>query len=341
MKKTLFYLLTISLLATNSAEAQQDIHFSQFWTSPLNINPALVGMFDGDMRLANNYRSQWSSVTANPYTTMAASADFPVLRNYKNDNFMGVGVGFVRDQAGDTRFTSSQYSIAFSYIAQLNREQYLSFGLQTGLMQRAISGANISWGNQWDGAYFDPTLPSGENFAAESVSLIDFNFGMNWFYEANDYSKVFAGASVHHLGAPLVSFQSAEEKLLRKLILHGGAELMVENTNIVFMPNFMVKRQGPNAVYDLGSDVKYVLQEKSQITNFNDETSIAFGAYYRALDAVYLLTAFNWKGLTVGFSYDLNTSGLTVASDGLGGMEAMIMYRTCFRSGRGFNTPFL
>ncbi|MEK7227019.1 MAG: type IX secretion system membrane protein PorP/SprF, partial [Bacteroidota bacterium] len=41
----------------------QDIHFSQFLSSPMNLNPALAGQFDGDHRFVMNHRNQWSSVT--------------------------------------------------------------------------------------------------------------------------------------------------------------------------------------------------------------------------------------------------------------------------------------
>ena len=46
MKKTviIFYFL-MSLLAQG-----QDVHFSQFYNSPLTINPANVGAFNGDIR---------------------------------------------------------------------------------------------------------------------------------------------------------------------------------------------------------------------------------------------------------------------------------------------------
>jgi hypothetical protein len=37
----------------------QDIHFSQYYASPLSLNPANTGNYDGDWRLMNSYRQQW------------------------------------------------------------------------------------------------------------------------------------------------------------------------------------------------------------------------------------------------------------------------------------------
>ena len=41
------------------ALSAQDIHFSQFGNSPINLNPGLTGAFGGDMRFVANYRNQW------------------------------------------------------------------------------------------------------------------------------------------------------------------------------------------------------------------------------------------------------------------------------------------
>ena len=45
----------------------QDIHFTQWMFSPLNLNPAETGRFDGDYRVVGNYRSQWGAVMERKY----------------------------------------------------------------------------------------------------------------------------------------------------------------------------------------------------------------------------------------------------------------------------------
>ena len=52
----------------------QDPSFSQFFSSPLNINPALTGNINGDWRVISNFRDQWIG-PASPYTTGTASYD--------------------------------------------------------------------------------------------------------------------------------------------------------------------------------------------------------------------------------------------------------------------------
>ena len=52
----------------------QDIHYSQFYSSPLTLNPALTGVNDCTYRIAAMYRNQWQSVT-DPYQTPSISFD--------------------------------------------------------------------------------------------------------------------------------------------------------------------------------------------------------------------------------------------------------------------------
>src|SRR6186713_693395 len=96
MKKHLLTLLLFSSIA--SVTIAQDPNFSQFFASPLTLNPALTGKFDGSFRLAGNYRNQWPSIN-NAFVTKTGSADFHLLRNNLPEiDRWGFGVLFMNDQ---------------------------------------------------------------------------------------------------------------------------------------------------------------------------------------------------------------------------------------------------
>jgi hypothetical protein len=61
-------LLIYILLQCGTINYAQDISFSQFYDQPLLRNPALAGIFTGDVRFTASYRNQWQSVTI-PYRT--------------------------------------------------------------------------------------------------------------------------------------------------------------------------------------------------------------------------------------------------------------------------------
>src|SRR3954471_19404848 len=69
----------------------QDIHFSQFNRSPLNLNPANTGLFDGDFRFSGIHRNQWKSVTV-PYKTFSGAFDMSTPFPNAENNLIGAGI---------------------------------------------------------------------------------------------------------------------------------------------------------------------------------------------------------------------------------------------------------
>lgn len=331
MRNIGYIIVSLLLLSgTNQVMAQQDVHFSQFVSSPLNINPATVGIFDGDLRVTNNYRNQWGSVSS-PYKTLAIGVDGVFSRpTGKSKGMFGGGLSFYNDKAGDSQMNTTAINLTLAYHLQLNLEQYLSFGLQAGMLQRSINYTNLYWDQQWTGLAFDQSLSNGESTRTMSVQSVDFGAGMQWFAEVNKESRLFAGVGVFHLTKPDLDFFQTTENLYTKFSIHGGAELMKPQTTVTFVPNFLVMMQGPNLLINLGSEVKFLLRERSQYTGLNDEIWLGFGGYYRFGDAFYSVFRLGLGDFHLGFSYDLNLSALNVATKGLGGMEIMIKYQTSF-----------
>ena len=84
MKVLKAFVIGIALFVGIGLNAQ-DIHFSQFYMSPLNLNPALTGVMNCNTRFVGNYRNQWASVLkSNAYNTYSqftshTSSDFSLI----------------------------------------------------------------------------------------------------------------------------------------------------------------------------------------------------------------------------------------------------------------------
>src|SRR6188472_250154 len=102
MKRTKCVAIFIFSLIVISKAYGQDPAFSQFFSSPLNVNPALTGNINGDWRIISNFRDQWIG-PASPYTTGTASYDRKILQNklpgVAEGNVMGVGAMIMYDYA--------------------------------------------------------------------------------------------------------------------------------------------------------------------------------------------------------------------------------------------------
>jgi type IX secretion system PorP/SprF family membrane protein len=109
-------ILTMTLaLAIGFSARSQDPNFSQFFASPLTLNPALTGKFDGAIRVAGNYRNQWPTIE-NAFVTQTVSVDFALLpkRIPLTDN-MGAGLLAMSDVAGNGVLTTNYAGASFSY----------------------------------------------------------------------------------------------------------------------------------------------------------------------------------------------------------------------------------
>src|SRR6056297_3273192 len=118
MTKQLFLILFCTSLVSSQLLGQGDVHFSQFYYSPIVWNPAAAGATSGDMRATATYRNQWASVSS-PYTTISAAFDMPVQTRNMRDNFLGWGVYFNNDQAGTNNFSNLDINGSFSYSLDL------------------------------------------------------------------------------------------------------------------------------------------------------------------------------------------------------------------------------
>ncbi|MBL7775242.1 MAG: PorP/SprF family type IX secretion system membrane protein, partial [Saprospiraceae bacterium] len=143
MKKTTLHVFTLflAILITATNLRAQDIHFSQFYMSPLNLNPAMTGVMNCNHRIVANYRNQWASVLKqNAYNTYSASYDQKIaVGRY---DYFGLGGTFWGDKAGESEFATLQARLSGSYAKKMGgyrrKAHYLVFGADLGVSQRSI-----------------------------------------------------------------------------------------------------------------------------------------------------------------------------------------------------------
>src|SRR5215212_486922 len=107
----------------------QDPNFSQFFVSPLTLNPALTGKFDGVVRAAGNYRNQWPTIN-NAFTTFTVSVDGGILKNLISE-FDQFGVGFMAfaDKAGNGVLQNNYMALSTAYHKALDENGFHQIGL--------------------------------------------------------------------------------------------------------------------------------------------------------------------------------------------------------------------
>ena len=327
--KKINLIIVLGMLISSNLFGQQDPHFSQFFSSPLTLNPASAGIFNGDFRAIVNYRSQWGAVSK-AYSTSAASIDMPILKKL-NGGMFGFGLNFFKDAAGHSKLSTTNFALSLAYHLDLSggqKNHFISLGFQGGMIQRSISYDNLSWDSQWNGYGFDTqTQPLNvDDLGGTSAGGFDMSTGMHWYYAPSDATRFFAGASMFHVNTPDVGF-NAESKLIQKYTFHGGGEIAAGEGGLAITPNFVTVFQGANKYTDIGAEFKYFIKQSSKFTNYSNVMYISAGPYLRWGDAAYIVARYGWSGMIVSVSYDFNVSDLSTASNGTGGYEVMLGYQ--------------
>lgn len=315
--------LVVAALLTDMAYGYaQDLHFSQFNNSPTNLSPALTGVFEGDLRFFANYRSQWSTVPVS-YRTVAAAMDAKLAhKRLGESNYLGYGLQFINDVAGDAELGISKIEGSLAFVRQLSDEFSGSIGFQASLGQRSLQPQQLTYEEQWNGDIFDPTLPNNEAFNNTSKGIFSFGTGLNLHYKNEDTrSKLDGGFGFFHLNQPNTSFLGEPAAALPRRFSSYILTTLELQPTLDFRANAMFTKQFSYRETRAGVAIRYHLN-----TEEGKELNVQLGLSYRIGDAWIPTAELQFQNWTAGFSYDLNTSPFKVATNQRGGPEFFIQY---------------
>ncbi len=340
-KALIFTVLSVSMYA-------QDIHFSQFYAAPLDLNPAMTGVMKCKMRFGANYRNQWAPILkGNAYNTYMFSYDqkVPVGRY----DYFGFGANFWGDKAGSLGFGTVQFRASAAYSKRLGGDRYSShylvFGANGGLNQRSIGFQNAKYGTQHDGhGGFDPDGPVDPlQFNVDnSFTFADVSVGALWYSILNRHNSFWAGIAMNHLNQANVSFyRNTVVPLYSKLTFHAGGEFKLSQ-QMYIVPGVVFFSQGPSWELNTGSSLRFNLTQRryeEQSFDVGLWARVSNGEKQATFDAIILSTRFNYNKFGIGFTYDVNTSSLREANPANNSFELSLMYVICGPERRGVYCP--
>ncbi len=312
----------------------QDPVFSQFYQSPLYLNPALVG--EEEFAVFNfAHRSQWGSLNY-PYTTTQASMIIPFFENKHakpEGHLGGVGVSFYGDKAGVyDNFKSYGGNVSFAYNVDMSKQNVnrLTFSLQSGFIRKKVDKENLTWGEQYDPFVgWDRTIIPSDIDKIDSRTFLDITAGAFWRYYASDDAKtihsIYAGFVAAHLNHPDESVIADQENRLPVLYkLHGGIIFKV-NEKSFFSVNYLSQQQDEVNQTNFGLFYSRMLpfETRGHLNNL----VARIGAWHRVQDSFIGSFGLSTDQLQLGFSYDWNVTSLRYNNRGTGSYEITMAYR--------------
>lgn len=331
-----FLLVALLLPMLSGTNHAQDFHYSQFYNAPLHLNPALTGIFRGDIRAMGNYKSQWTDVPVD-YKTVTLAIDKKFLKVINKDGFFSGGAAFNYDRAGDSKLTWANLDLNLSYTKVFSPKIILSVGGKAALIQRSFDQGNLRYDNNFDVTRGDVNLglPSGEAFDTDGHIFPDFGVGVNLRLQSKQTSelvfrndrrtKMDLGVALHHIFAPDQAFyDDAKVPLERRLSPYITGTLQVLPI-VDAVAGITYQNQG--SFYD---ELVMMLGGRVWLKNtLNKQISLMAGMGLRRdaiQDAYWPTFELSYNNLEVGLNYDFNTSQFDIATENRGGMELSVRY---------------
>jgi len=299
----LFHCALTAFLLSSFESKGQDPVFSQYYLSPLQLNPGLAGLTE-DPRLTANYRNQYPGFN-NAYRTYALSYD----QFFPRQNF-GVGMWLLSDDAGDGILKTVKGAGIFSYRVQLNDHLYAKMGAEVAVVQSTLNWNKLLFGDQLNDLS-GSTSPGGIPYPTDetapdknNVVYPDLGFGGVLYGET-----IYAGLGIRHLNTPSPEFLAENPGLTpgipMRWTFHGGGSWRVlkqmfgRYNKVIMVPSFIFVSQGNFNQFNGGLVM--------------DAESFSFGIQYRVSsgqsESIIGSIGLRTKTLRVGYSYDATISG--------------------------------
>lgn len=307
MKRVLYFFLAISLTTNNNVYGQ-DVAFSQYFSLPMLMNPAMAGTAYSP-RFSLGYRNQWPSLGAGfngGFVTYAGSYDqhFEKIKS-------GLGLWVSSDRIANGLMASNNIGIDYSFQIRLSKKVGLRIGIEGSYTNKYVDWNQLLFSDQIDplrGFYQSFRVPNNtKEITPNSFSRNIFDMGAGVLVFNGKY---YGGFSISHLLRPRESIIGGNESRIPiKYSVHAGAIIpfKIRRVEDVYL--------SPNALF---------LQQKN-FTQINVgmllNVKLIYGGVWfrhniRNSDAVIILFGIRKGIFRAGYSYDLTISKLIEKTGG-------------------------
>lgn len=238
----------IVLCATVGILKSQDPLFTQYFSSPMSVNPAFSGVNEG-VRINSQFRMNWINWPT-PFKTAQLSVE-----NYNPGLNSGFGFSILTDDAGNGVLKTNQLAANYAYQLRINKDWFIRFGMQAGMNQVQLNWDKLFFEDQIDPFRgLNPSLSVTE-IPPDRLNRTELDLGTGLLLYSNNF---YAGLSLRHINRFNQSFWNnsiLESGRPMNLSFHAGVDLPAPGRAIGKGPVYF----SPMLLY-LGSNSSKVLQ---------------------------------------------------------------------------------
>ncbi|ALJ01037.1 PorP/SprF family type IX secretion system membrane protein [Rufibacter tibetensis] len=312
MKKILGAFLVLLPLSA-PVWAQQRPQYSQYMINSYLLNPAITGIEDyTEVKIGT--RQQWVGLEGAP-RTYHVSAHTPLnkqvasvrragkgitsTRTVNRNRFTrayphhGVGIQAISDKTGPLRRTN--VNLTYAYHLPITKTITISMGASAGILRNSINPNEATFTSP------DPAISSGY------VNRNYFDMGLGTWIYSNNFFVGLSGAQLIKSRRDLNPSEVEEEDndILQKHYIGTVGYKFNLSQDVTIIPSVLAKLNTPSPT-TIDYNVRAIYADR-----------IWAGVSYRNQDAFAFMTGVNISHIMdVSYSYDYNTSGLSIANTG-------------------------
>ncbi|PBQ34543.1 hypothetical protein CNR22_23085 [Sphingobacteriaceae bacterium] len=306
MKNILLLFIGFTFLAPRFLNGQ-DMQFTQFYASPVYLNPAFTGA-NSCSRVSLIYRKQWNGMS-NPYTSYMVSFD-----HYLYNKHIGLGLIVAEDHAGAGSLKTTLIKPSIAYGFKITKKHSIRLGMQPGVGIRSVDYGKLLFGDQ--------IYRGGNNVATveapmQSKTYFDLSAGI-----LLNGKQFWTGVSIYHLNAPNESMiNGSPSRIPMQLSLHSGFKIDLNteekdsHQKKYFTPVLHYRHQKKFDQLDIGF---YLTKHIFTVGAWYRGIPLlkAYQKGYQNNDALAFIGGLQTERLKVGYSYDITISNLARVAKG-------------------------
>ena len=314
----------------------QDPVFSQFYSSPMSVNPALAGNGDASWRVVGNHRSQWIGQGLDPLTTSSISFDGKLFKQANNGpNYIGGGLMFLQDKglAGAYK-TNSLHLIMSSHVSlDENDENGLSVGLGGTYSNTMIDYSQLTFAQQLSSSGFNRALPTMEPNLSNVKPYFAMFAGITYTYNTEKENFDIGIAGYRFMKTNRTALNDPTQLDPPRYNFHAGYQTYI-NERLVL---------NTNAIYVLESNLHSFtvgVNFGTFLDNSDLPTILNTGLWYRSGEAIIPYLGLSYHSFQAGITYDIPISTSNNSLNTLKTYEFSLIFRSPTRRGKGIPCPW-
>lgn len=276
--KRIFILLSFAFIGLSLTA--QEVHFSQFYASPLTLNPALTGKFDGLYRVSAIYRDQWRNIQeqkSNTFITPSVSLDFSLLKDKLKNSALGLGAVVTFDKVGAFKTLDAGLNLAYHLGLDKAGKYHIGLGFQGQYTNKKLS-PDFTFEDE---IRLGLTESPDDAINTDGHHLFGLTPGLIFDAKMGKKSKstLYAGYSLNMNLTPkqdifLTSSTATAKGLPMRHVAHAGAEFNVKKFLVI--PGVLYQTTDRTDELNFGITAGYKLIEKPK-----KNTTLFLGLWYR------------------------------------------------------------